>query len=67
MIFHNLSLTQWLQLTGDLQIIGPNRPVADTAIVPGTRVRIVFWRGRAGLNLPGLLSFTTSRVYCHAE
>jgi carbohydrate-selective porin OprB len=31
-----------LQLTGDLQIIRPTRSTADTAIVPGVRLRIVF-------------------------
>ena len=40
--FYNLHLTPWLQLTGDLQILRPNRPDADTAIVPGGRLRIVF-------------------------
>jgi porin len=41
-VFYNLHLTPWFQLTGDLQIIRPNRPAADTAIVPGARLRIVF-------------------------
>jgi porin len=41
-LFYNLHVTPWLQLTGDLQIIRPNRPVADRAIVPGGRLRIVF-------------------------
>jgi porin len=41
-VFYNLHLTPWLQLTGDLQILRPNRPVADTAIVPGGRLRVVF-------------------------
>jgi len=41
-VFYNLHVTPWLQLTGDLQIIRPNRPVADTAIVPGVRARVVF-------------------------
>jgi len=41
-VFYNLHITPWLQLTGDLQIIRPNRPVADTAIVPAVRLRIVF-------------------------
>jgi porin len=40
--FYNLHLTPWFQLTGDLQIIRPNRPIAGTAVVPGTRLRIVF-------------------------
>ena len=41
-VFYNLHVAPWLQLTGDLQIIRPNRPVADTAIVPGVRLRVVF-------------------------
>jgi len=41
-LFYNVHLTPWLQLTGDLQILRPNRPVADTAIVPGVRLRVVF-------------------------
>jgi porin len=41
-VFYNLHLTPWLQLTGDLQILRPNRPVAETAIVPGARLRVVF-------------------------
>jgi len=41
-VFYNLHLTPWLQLTGDLQILRPNSPVADTAIVPGGRLRVVF-------------------------
>ena len=41
-VFYNLHVAPWLQLTGDLQIIRPNRPVADTAIVPAVRLRIVF-------------------------
>ena len=41
-VFYNLHVTPWLQLTGDLQIVRPNRPVADTAIVPGVRLRVVF-------------------------
>ena len=40
--FYNFHITPWLQLTGDLQIIRPNLPVADTAIVPGARLRILF-------------------------
>ena len=41
-MFYNLYLTPWLQLTGDLQILRPNRPVADTAVVPAVRLRVVF-------------------------
>jgi porin len=41
-MFYNLFLTPWLQLTGDLQILRPIRPVADTAIVPAVRLRVVF-------------------------
>jgi porin len=41
-MFYNLHITPWLQLTGDLQIIRPNRPIADTAVVPGLRLKMVF-------------------------
>ena len=41
-VFYDVHITPWLQLTGDLQIIRPNRPGTDTAIVPGGRLRIVF-------------------------
>jgi len=41
-LFYNLHLAPWLQLTGDLQILGPNRPAADTAVVPAARLRLVF-------------------------
>jgi porin len=41
-VFYNVHMAPWLQLTGDLQIIRPNRPAADTAVVPGARLRVVF-------------------------
>ena len=41
-VFYNVHIAPWLQLTGDLQIIRPSRPAADTAIVPGARLRVVF-------------------------
>jgi carbohydrate-selective porin OprB len=41
-MFYDVHLAPWLQLTGDLQIIRPTRSTADTAIVPGVRLRIVF-------------------------
>jgi porin len=41
-MFYNFHLTPWFQLTGNLQIIRPTRPVADTAIIPGASLRIVF-------------------------
>jgi hypothetical protein len=41
-VFYNLHITPWLQLTGNLQIIRPNRPIADTAVVPGLRLKMVF-------------------------
>jgi carbohydrate-selective porin OprB len=40
--FYNFHLTPWFQLTGSLQVLRPNRPVADTAIVPAVRLRLVF-------------------------
>jgi porin len=41
-LFYNLHITPWFQLTGDLQVIRPNRPIAETAVIPGARLRIVF-------------------------
>jgi porin len=41
-VFYNLHLAPWLQLTGDMQFIRPTRRVADRAIVPGLRLRVVF-------------------------
>jgi porin len=41
-VFYNLHVTPWLQLTGNLQVLRPNRPAADTAIVPAVRLRLVF-------------------------
>ena len=41
-MFYNFHLTPWFQLTGDLQILRPNRPAAETAIVPAVRLRLVF-------------------------
>jgi len=41
-VFYNYALTPWCYLTGDLQVVRPSRPRADTAIVPGLRMRFVF-------------------------
>ena len=41
-MFYNFHITPWLRLTGDLQIIRPTRPIANTAIIPGARLEIVF-------------------------
>jgi len=41
-VFYNIHLAPWLQLTGNLQILRPNRPAADTAVVPALRLRVVF-------------------------
>jgi len=41
-MFYNLHLAPWLQITADLQVIRPTRPVADTAIIPAARLRVVF-------------------------
>jgi len=40
--FYNVYITPWLRLTGDLQIISPVRPRADTAVVPGVRLEVIF-------------------------
>jgi porin len=41
-MFYNLHITPWLRLTGDLQVIRPVRGIADTAVVPGARLQVVF-------------------------
>lgn len=41
-IFYNFHITQWMRLTADLQILRPSRPIAETAIVPGARLEILF-------------------------
>jgi len=41
-MFYNWHITPWLQLTGDLQIIRGVRPIANTAVVPGARLVMVF-------------------------
>jgi porin len=41
-LFYNVHLAPWFQLTGDLQILRPNRPIAGTAVVPAVRLRVVF-------------------------
>jgi len=41
-LFYNVHITPWLQLTGDLQVLRPSRPIADTAIVPGVRLKMIF-------------------------
>jgi hypothetical protein len=41
-MFYNMHVTPWLRLTGDLQIIRGVRPTANTAIVPGARLELVF-------------------------
>lgn len=41
-MFYNFHMTPWLRLTADLQIVCPTRPRADTAIIPGARLEIVF-------------------------
>lgn len=40
--FYNFHLTPWLRLTGDIQVIRPTRTIADTAIVPGARLEVIF-------------------------
>jgi porin len=41
-LFYNFAVTPWMRLTGDFQIVRPTRPHADTAIVPGLRLQIIF-------------------------
>jgi porin len=40
--FYNLHIAPWLRLTGDIQIIRPVVRRADTAIVPGARLEVIF-------------------------
>jgi len=41
-MFYNFHITPWLRLTGDLQIIRPVRAIANTAVVPGARLVVIF-------------------------
>lgn len=41
-MFYNMHIKPWMRLTFDLQIVRPVRPSADTAIVPGARLKIIF-------------------------
>ncbi|HKV35911.1 MAG TPA: carbohydrate porin [Pyrinomonadaceae bacterium] len=41
-VFYNLHLTPWLRLTGDLQIVRPTRSIAETAVIPGGRLVMLF-------------------------
>ena len=41
-MFYNLHITPWLRLTGDLQIIRPTRRIANTTIIPGVRLEMIF-------------------------
>ena len=41
-MFYNFHITPWLRLTGDLQVIRPNRGTVSTAVVPGARLQMIF-------------------------
>jgi len=41
-MFYNLHITPWLRLTGDLQIIRPTRTIANTTVIPGVRLEMIF-------------------------
>jgi hypothetical protein len=41
-MFYDLHIRTWLELTGNLQLIRPNRPDADMAVIPGVRLKIGF-------------------------
>jgi carbohydrate-selective porin OprB len=41
-VFYNFHIAPWLRLTGDLQIIRPTRSIANTAVIPGARLEIIF-------------------------
>lgn len=40
--FYNLHITPWLRLTGDLQVIRPVVRRAETAVITGARLEIIF-------------------------
>ncbi len=41
-MFYNLHITPWLRLAGDLQIIRPTRTIANTTVIPGVRLEMIF-------------------------
>ncbi|HEV7684395.1 MAG TPA: carbohydrate porin [Pyrinomonadaceae bacterium] len=41
-MFYNLHITPWLRLTADLQVIRPTRPIANTTVIPGARLEMIF-------------------------
>jgi len=41
-VFYNFHIAPWLRLTGDLQVIRPTRSIANTAVIPGARLEIIF-------------------------
>ena len=40
--FYNVHFARWFEVTGDLQIVRPNRPAAEIAVVPAVRLRFGF-------------------------
>jgi len=41
-LFYNYAITPWCRLTGNLQIARPSTVGADTAIIPGLRLQLLF-------------------------
>lgn len=41
-LYYNIAITEWFQVTPDLQIVEPNTIALDTAIIPGLRARVEF-------------------------
>jgi porin len=41
-MFYNLAIGRWVHLTGDLQVVWPFLPRAETAVIPGVRLEFVF-------------------------
>lgn len=41
-LFYNFHIAPWLRLTGDLQVIRPTRSIANTAVIPGARLEVIF-------------------------
>ncbi|MCP4784506.1 MAG: carbohydrate porin [Fuerstiella sp.] len=41
-LYYSIAVTKWFYVTPDLQVVEPNAVTAETAIVPGVRVRVDF-------------------------
>lgn len=41
-LFYNVALAPWIRFTADLQVVWPFLPGAETAVIPGARLQLVF-------------------------